>query len=166
MIIYDKLKDESTIGAKSLESGMFRTLEEINLLATKLSRHYPKQAETEIGIYEMLLNAIEHGNLGIGYEEKTALCYSGKWYDEVYRRMELPENKNKYAYYEIKENQNAIELKIRDKGKGFNWRKFININDSSVLPNGRGIAIARLISFDEITYSWKGNEAICRVNLS
>ena len=50
-----------------------------------------------IGLVELMINAIEHGNLGITYEEKTDLLDSNLWSVEVNRRIRLEENKNKYA---------------------------------------------------------------------
>ena len=36
-----------------------------------------------IGLTEILINAIEHGNLEVSYKEKTTLLDSGKYYNEL-----------------------------------------------------------------------------------
>lgn len=44
-------------------------------------------------------------------------------------------------------------------GEGFNWKKYLDIDPSRATDNhGRGIAQARAISFDEITFNTKGNK--------
>ena len=50
------------------------------------------------GLLELFVNAIEHGNLGIGYEEKTRLLGEGILSEEIERRLELPENADKKGY--------------------------------------------------------------------
>ena len=64
-----------------------------------------------IGLTELLVNAVEHGNLGITYEDKTALNAAGTWDTEVRRRLALPEN----ASNERKQNLMAYgaELSLR-----------------------------------------------------
>jgi hypothetical protein len=51
-----------------------------------------------VGICELLLNAVEHSNLGITYEEKTRLDEPGTWEAEVHRRLRLPEYANTQAH--------------------------------------------------------------------
>ncbi len=44
-----------------------------------------------MGLSELLVNAIEHGNLEIGYDEKSRLLQSEGWQGEIDRRLALPE---------------------------------------------------------------------------
>jgi len=37
-----------------------------------------------------LINAVEHGNLQIGYELKTQLVAEGRWREEIERRQDDP----------------------------------------------------------------------------
>lgn len=72
-----------------------QTMDEGQQLATLLASVCPGPDKVAIGLWELMLNAIEHGNLGITYQEKARLIEMDKWYEEVERRMALPENTSK-----------------------------------------------------------------------
>ena len=46
---------------------------------------------------ELLINAVEHGIAKIDYDEKSELNLKGCWEDEVLKRLDLPENRKKFA---------------------------------------------------------------------
>lgn len=47
---------------------------------------------------------------------------------------------------------------IQDQGAGFNWTPFIYLGPKRLLdPNGRGIAVAKMLSFDGLEYLGSGN---------
>ena len=70
----------------------FRTLEEAANLAYKIAACFPEPQKAAFGLNELMHNAVEHGNLGIGYDEKANLLRSGSWREEVERRLNFPEN--------------------------------------------------------------------------
>lgn len=144
-----------------------RTLDEAEGLAVFLSNCYPDPHKVVLGIWELLMNAVEHGNLSITYEEKTELLQKNKWKEELLRRQDLPEFSKKRVRVSFKRLDNdELELKIADEGKGFNWRKYIDVDPARAADNhGRAIAQAKSESFDDITYNDIGNEvtAITRV---
>jgi hypothetical protein len=44
---------------------------------------------------------------------------------------------------------------------GFDWQKYLEISPERAYdPNGRGIAMARMISFDSVEYRGLGNEVV------
>ena len=69
----------------------FRTLEEATNLAYKIATSFPEPQKVAFGLNELMRNAVEHGNLGIGYDEKANLLRSGIWQEEVERRLKSPE---------------------------------------------------------------------------
>lgn len=90
----------------------------------------------------------------------------GAEYDEVEHRLILPENRNKFSYLSFDLKPTHIALHIRDQGNGFDWNKYMQIIPSrSADPNGRGIAMANMLSFDSMEYIGCGNEVFCTVNL-
>ena len=64
----------------------FQTVEQARDLGTLLANTCPDPNATVIGLTELLVNAVEHGNLGITYEEKTRLFANGTWGDRAGRR--------------------------------------------------------------------------------
>lgn len=143
-----------------------RTIDEARDMAVFLASHYPKPERVSLGVWEMLLNAVEHGNAGIKYHEKSALLVKNQWEEEVLRRLDQPENLDKRVRIYFKRSSERIDLTIRDEGAGFKWQDYLTIDPARATDNhGRGIALAAMMSFDEITYQGCGNEVVCSVTL-
>ena len=57
-----------------------------------------------------------------------------------------------------------VKFRISDFGGGFNSAEYLEIDPNrAVNTHGRGIAIARLMSFDELEFNSVGNEVIAVV---
>lgn len=143
-----------------LEEGVFkyRTVQEGDFLAVRIANVCPVPEEAMF-ISELLANAVEHGNLGITYDEKTPLIESGKLQDEIERRLQLPENKNKFVKVSVKKNGEKFTVLIEDEGKGFDFEKYLKFDDSRIFDNhGRGIAISA--SYLDLKYLEKGNKVL------
>jgi len=107
-------------------------------------------------ITEIIINAVEHGNLGITYDEKTALVSSGTWNAEVERRLSLPENRQKTVSLALKRTAGSVTVLIEDQGPGFDYSRYVKFDESRAFDNhGRGIAMAG--SFLDLKFLGKGN---------
>ncbi len=154
--------------ADLLIQGQFRLkrLAEAHLLAEFLSHHCPRPRLVVVGITEILVNAIEHGNLGIGYEEKTRLQLQDDWLKEIDRRLSAPENKHKYVEVDFNRTDDEIHIKVTDQGKGFDWKKYHDKDaESSAETHGRGIVLAKSLAFKSLQYSGAGNQVTCIISL-
>ncbi|MDH5407041.1 MAG: response regulator [Gammaproteobacteria bacterium] len=135
------------------------SLQEAESLACFIANFYPVPSRAISGLAELLINAVEHGNLEIGYEKKTDLLNNNNWREEVLRRGVLPENKDKQVAVKLQRNEDGIYITISDQGKGFEWHKYMQVDPARAQDNhGRGIAQANAMSFDRITYNDKGNQ--------
>ncbi|MBS0288326.1 MAG: ATP-binding protein [Proteobacteria bacterium] len=144
----------------------FKTLEEAADLAAYLSSFYPqsRQHRVELGLIELFLNAIEHGNLGIDYGLKSQLKKNNCWEKEIKHRLTLPAHQDKMVSVCLDINPAYILLTIKDCGVGFNWREFNDRHPSSTTElHGRGITMAKELCFDKLSFSEKGNEVSCTV---
>ncbi len=136
----------------------FNTIEEARELSQHVSQLFPDPAQTMVGLSELMMNAIEHGNLGIDFAGKRKLIMDGTWQQHIQDMLKLPEYKSKMATITVERFDDRIEATIRDQGKGFDYKQYASQNAMSVTDlNGRGIAIARLMSFDEVSYLGSGN---------
>ena len=137
------------------------TPEEAQNTALLLSALYNDPQLVVTGLYELLLNAVEHGNLGIGYETKNRLLSDGLLHDEISKRLRLPENAAKRVSIKFVRQGKTIEITVEDSGEGFDWRPYMEIEPSRATHgSGRGIAKAALISFDRVVFEGKGNKVI------
>lgn len=149
-----------------LSNGEFsiRTLEEAGELAGLVAQACPNAEAALFGISELLVNGIEHGNLGLTYEQKSQLVLNDQWKKEVDRRCALPENLAKRVRLSFQRIENRITVRISDDGQGFAWQKYLDLEPKRASdPNGRGIALARLLSFSSIHYEGSGNVAVATI---
>lgn len=155
--------------ANILTSGKFhfRKLQEGNQLANFLAQACPNPRLAALGIGEIFINAVEHGNLSIHYEDKSKLQSQALWLDEVDRRLSLPENKDKYVEVAFTRTEQELHITVKDQGKGFDWRKYQVLDPRRMLhSHGRGIAMARSLAFQHLEYSETGNEVTCVISLA
>lgn len=142
----------------------FSTLADAESLAVFMANFFPDPRRVLPGLGELLINAIEHGNLAIGYEGKHKLLEEKIWRAEVDRLQKLPEHADKYAVATISRKEEGIYVIVEDRGEGFAWKKFMTIDPSRAGGvHGRGIAQAKAVSFDKLTYNEKGNKVVAFV---
>jgi len=152
-----------------LERGTFaaRTLDDVEDLSELLAGLCPSPEVVWTGLRELLTNAVEHGNLAISYAEKTQLKLAERWRDEIDRRAELPEYRERTVRVTFERSPAALSFAIADEGAGFPWRSYLEFDPARAFdPNGRGIALARALCFQDLHYEGCGNVALATVRLS
>ncbi len=116
-----------------------------------------------IGLREIIINSIEHGNLNISFEEKTEAILNDEYFKFINERQSHPDHRDKRVRIEYLISASKAIYKITDQGKGFNHRKFLSgLSDDPaelMLPHGRGISMVKNI-FDEVKYNSKGNQVL------
>ncbi|MDX9762146.1 MAG: response regulator, partial [Desulfomonilia bacterium] len=136
-----------------------KSLGEVDNLAAFLAKLCPEPDKAVLGLWELLINALEHGNLGITYEEKSELIRSNIWREEVNRRSCLEENQDKRVLVRYEKSEDDIVFTIEDMGPGFDWEPYLELRPDRVFDShGRGIAIAGNYSFDRLEYLGPGNK--------
>ncbi|NRB11395.1 MAG: response regulator [Rickettsiaceae bacterium] len=139
-------------------------LDEAEYLSCFVANCFPNANEVLPAIYELLVNAIEHGVCGISYENKGNLVSTGSWRDVISKKLTENKNVNKQVKVIYTHSENRYYLKISDGGEGFEWQKYLAVDPGRAADNhGRGIARANLI-FDELQYNKKGNEVIAVID--
>ncbi|KAJ8136333.1 hypothetical protein OY671_010454, partial [Metschnikowia pulcherrima] len=116
------------------------------------------------GLSDSMVNAVEHGNSGVSYQEKSSLKWEGDWEGEIQRRRASPQFSGRFATVRVERDARSSTFTITDQGAGFVWDKFSSFDpDRAFDPNGRGIAMARMMSFASSEYQGKGNVVVARV---
>lgn len=149
-----------------LTEGSFsiRTLEEARALASFIALLGAQPETLAMGLSELLVNGVEHGNLGIDFAEKSRLREADCWEEEVARRLALDENRGKSVRLRVRGDDSRWTFEIHDDGPGFDWRRFLDFDpERAFAPNGRGIALSRQLSFASLTYLPPGNQVVATV---
>ena len=156
-------------GYTLMHSGVFRfrTFDDAGELARFFASLCPDPALAALGLSEILENAVEHGNLEIDYETKRHCTKQNTRLQEIQRRQRLPDYAQREVTVEFQRSSDALVFTVCDQGHGFDWRPYLTIDPHRVTdPNGRGIALANMLTFDHMEYRGKGNEVVCTVKLS
>lgn len=144
----------------------FRTIRQGMDLAAVLAAACPEPQRRVIGLSELLANAVEHGNLGVSYDEKSRLIAEQRFDEEVETRLAQPENSNKCVDVAFERLEDLISITITDQGDGFDWKNYLKMDPARVFDShGRGIALARNLSFDGLQYQGRGNQVIAFIDL-
>jgi len=144
----------------------FRTTDEARDIATLIAQVAPDPGRVVLGLSELTLNAIEHGNLGLTYADKSALGVGEALVAEIARRLAMPDFANRRATIELRRTPDELVFTICDEGSGFDWKNYLEMSPERAFDtHGRGIAMSRLFSFDRLEYRGKGNEVEAAVSL-
>ena len=136
-----------------------KTLGEAQDLARGLSTICPNPNLAVVGISELLINAIEHGNLAITYAEKSQYKRDNTWEAKITERQKEPKHRHKTVDVQFKKTETEFIIQITDQGAGFDSKKVIDLNPERLLDtHGRGIMMARNLVFKDLVYSPKGNQ--------
>lgn len=114
-----------------------------------------------LGLMEILINAIEHGNLAIGYDEKSIAIEKGPNGLEklVEERLQQEPYKSRRIKIDFHLDRERCEWSVIDQGSGFDFENLPDPNDPQNLIkcHGRGIMLARM-QFDECQFIGNGNQ--------
>ena len=130
-------------------------------LGREVVHHYPGHAvplpDIKLALYEALANAVEHGNLEIGYDGKdAALADTAGLPQLIAERLATPPYSERRVRISIIYRPDAVEYRVRDEGRGFDPSSFdmerALLNPESL--HGRGLALIRHYMTD---VSWHDN---------
>lgn len=145
---------------------IFKSLDEINNIACTLANLCPEPTKIVSGLSELLINAVEHGNLEITYDEKQRLIMDNILLDEINTRLSLPHYSEKKINVFWEKDENEIRFTIKDEGKGFNPDKYLELDPNRAThPHGRGIAMAKMLSFTNVEFIGCGNQVVASIKI-
>lgn len=119
-----------------------------------------ERMRVELALEEAIRNGFEHGNLGITFDEKTNTCDNGTFENLVAERSKAAQAAGKKLYIKVVLNPRQFSCRVRDDGKGFDWRKYYQKDAQLPAPDilhGRGMVVINKL-FDSVSFNDKGNE--------
>jgi CheY-like chemotaxis protein len=153
---------EDTLSLLSEARFQYRTLEEAGQLAAVISRFTREPKSSVIALYELMVNAVEHGNLGIRYQEKTDLIQAGALKDEIRKRLTAPEYAQRRVTVVVTRQATKVKVDITDMGDGFDYEPFMSFQPERMMDtHGRGIMMANALGGTKLAYSHGGRRVTC-----
>ena len=115
--------------------------------------------ELNIALRELIINAMEHGNLGISFEDKSQALEEGALPDLLQRRSAMPAYEGRQVTITASRLKKVVYVQIADMGGGFDWHVLTDSTDPAHLlsSHGRGVLLARM-SVDALSFNEKGNQ--------
>jgi CRP-like cAMP-binding protein len=119
----------------------------------------------QLALGELIVNAVEHGNCEISYEDKTEGMDMGlSVVDLVMEKCKDPSIRGKKVEFQWEiQNDKSIFI-VKDEGKGFNVQDHLEkvAKQDMMSLHGRGIKLAAMFSHD-IKYNNRGNQVTLTV---
>jgi hypothetical protein len=86
---------------------------------------------------------------------------SGVFQQEIYSRLHNPEYEGRFVKAMVTRKEEGVMLVVNDEGNGFDWKEHLDVDPALAnRDHGRGIARARHMSFDKLTYNKAGNQVV------
>ena len=168
----EKLRQQATHNTRILEVTeichfSIRTPEDAHMLALHLGSFFTETLAICTGLSTLMENASEHGNLGIGIDNKRNWLTDGTWNKEFQARLNAPENAHKKVMVSFQKLPEAARILISDEGDGFHASSFQKLDPSRLTsPTGRGIAIAAMAKEYTIEYLGDGSKVCMTIPIS
>lgn len=143
----------------------------VNLLTYRLTRNLENRLEQgviismQLGIQEVLINAIEHGNLGIDFKTKSELRKKeGNYWELV---MSVSDNEylmKRTIDVSHQMDEEKVIFTVKDEGDGFDWQYYMSLQSENIntglLESFHGIGLQMVKSVFDVSFNEKGNEVI------
>jgi anti-sigma regulatory factor (Ser/Thr protein kinase) len=118
-----------------------------------------KRDRLHVALFEMLMNAVEHGNCDIDYAEKNSWLHEhGDILELVREKCKDPAIGNKRVTFTYRIITDRSYFTIRDEGDGFDWKARLQpADDVNLGLHGHGIQMTRYY-IENLRYNDSGNE--------
>ncbi len=142
------------------------TADEITHRITRNLKKYLSPADVrmiQLALREIIINAIEHGNLNISFEEKSEAIMEDRYFSLIRERQLAPGIRDRKVTIEYSISSEEISYIISDEGDGFEYDEYMKAAQTSVnmdfMAHGRGLFMTQNV-FDEVTFNSKGNTVV------
>ncbi len=116
-----------------------------------------------VALLELLVNAIEHGNCRISYDEKTAWLEQNRdIMDLIRRKNEDPAVRARKVFFTYTITPERSRFSIRDEGAGFDWRTRLKALPNEPGLHGMGVIMTNLY-VQKLEYNDAGNEVFFEI---
>ncbi len=140
------------------------TADEITYRLTRnVAKYLPVREGTllRVALREIIINAIEHGNLNISFEDKSRAIMENRYIHFIAERQKDPVCRNRRVTIDYEVSPEKVIYRICDEGKGFDYQSMLEKDieelNESMTAHGRGLKLSQEF-FDTISFNELGNE--------
>lgn len=117
----------------------------------------------QMALQEVLINAVEHGNLEIDYHRKTELKKRrGNYWDVVITESNQEYLKNRKVRVSYSLDPDKVVYTVRDEGRGFDWAKYLSDEPADIgeqiVEHQHGVGLHLVKNIFKISFNEKGSE--------
>lgn len=143
----------------------YRTVEEAEGLTYLLAAACPDPDKAAVGLSELLINAVEHGNLEISYEETGEAMERRGRAELIAGRGQDPRFRGRFAELRFEHLPDRYRFLVKDQGPGFDWRRYLTVSPERAFDtHGRGVFMAAQC-FDRMEFLGIGNAVSAEILL-
>lgn len=164
MILLRKLEGETrwekTFTINALFSEVNQSIPEVESILNEAGYSFDFVMEIVNAFMEIIMNAYEHGSLGIGSVLKNKLAKSGEYETYLMEKEKETHTRITVTLKALVENDNEfLVVKVYDGGRGFDTAILRDTIRNPEFVDGRGLKMVRSL-VDEIYYNSVGNEVL------
>lgn len=139
-----------------------------SLVDTTLSPSDPRRTQVILGLIEILSNAIEHGNLGINFQQKREALRGSFFFNLALERSATKPWCDRVVRItsQVLPDEGIVRYIVQDEGDGFDWRAPPDpmSPENMIACHGRGLLMARH-SFERTIFNDKGNAVTLEISI-
>ena len=129
----------------------------INQAVANASLVCPDVPMLKTALGEVLLNAIEHGNLGIDLKEKSAAITRNAYPELLRKRSVDPRHAGKVVTLHVRMTRDKLTYRVIDQGEGFDHRALFGRDPHATAGSGLGLFFAKSY-FSRMIFRGRGND--------
>lgn len=155
-----------TLSLMTMGRFRYRTQEEAENLTYLLAAACPDPDRAAVGLSELLINAVEHGNLEITYQETSDAIAQRARAELIRTRLEDPRFGGRSVEVLFEHLPDRYRFIVKDEGAGFDWKRYLELSAERAFDtHGRGVYMAAHC-FDRLEYSGNGNTVTAEILLA
>lgn len=159
VIKYRQLCDAMSTALPAQETYSVHSFQEAVDAVGQIARSAKDATATALGLFEVVLNGLEHAALALDADLKWQALEKGDWHEVLEQAM--AKAGVSVSLTVTKQNGECV-VEVTDQGKGFEWQQVLNEFDPEVItkPFGKGLIKAQRY-LKALNFNQQGNSVAC-----
>lgn len=159
--LLDSESEQSFVPPDIQDHGLleFKSISEGKAAIRFLSSMAIESEKIYFALNELMINAVEHGNLEISYSEKTELLKTDDYWMVVEKRLQEEPYKQRRVRISFQVKEQELHLIMSDEGQGFDYKPYLVLDPERLYDcHGMGIALVKNRYLPNLKYIENGSK--------